>query len=52
MAKKRKPYVYHDLEFKKKLVMLYLEGKGVYSTLAKEYGLKDGHQIRDWVKKI
>ena len=51
MAKKRKPYVYHDLEFKKKLVMLYLEGKGGYSTLAKEYGLKDGHQIRDWVKK-
>lgn len=31
--------------------MLYLEGKGGYSTLAKEYGLKAPRQLRDWVKK-
>jgi len=51
MAKKRETYVYHDLEFKTKLVTLYLEGKGGYRTLAKEYGLKQGTQLRDWVKK-
>ena len=52
MAKKRETYVYHDLEFKTKLVMLYLEGNGGYSTLAKAYGLKDGRQLSDWVKNI
>jgi len=51
MAKKREAYVYHDLEFKIKLVKLYLEGCGGYRTLAREYGLKQGTQLRDWVKK-
>jgi transposase len=51
MAKKRKPYVYHDLDFKTKLVKLYLEGNGGYRALAREYGLKDSTQLRDWVKK-
>ena len=51
MGKKRQEYVYHDLKFKIKLVMLYLEGKGGYRTLAKEYGVKNGTQVRDWVKK-
>jgi len=48
---KRQKYEYQSLEFKIKLVTLYLEGKGGYRTLAKEYGLKSGRQIRDWVKK-
>ena len=51
MAKKRQAYIYHSLEFKVKLVTLYLEGKGGYRTLAKEYGLKSAHQLRDWVEK-
>jgi len=50
MAKKRKAYVYYDLEFKSKLVKLYLEGNGGYRTLAREYGL-NSTQIRNWVKK-
>jgi len=50
MAKKRKTYVYHDLEFKSKLVKLYLEGNGGYRTLAREYGV-NSTQIRNWVKK-
>jgi len=51
MAKKREAYVYHDLEFKIKLVKLYLEGNGGYRALARAYGLKDSTQLRDWVKK-
>jgi transposase len=51
VAKKRGAYVYHDLEFKKKLVTLYLEGNGGYRALAREYGLKDSTQLRDWVEK-
>jgi transposase-like protein len=51
MAKKREKYIYHDLEFKKKLVKLYLDGVGGFSTIAKEYGLKDTRQLRDWVRK-
>ena len=51
MAKKRQAYIYHDLDFKIKLVILYLEGKGGYRTLAKEYGLKSAHQLRDLVEK-
>ena len=51
MAKKREKYVYHDLEFKIKLVRLYLEGNGGYRALAREYGIKNSTQLRDWVKK-
>jgi len=51
MAKKRQSYIYHDLEFKIKLVILYLEGKGGYRTLAKEYGVKNATRLREWVKK-
>ena len=51
MAKKRQAYIYHDLEFKIKLVTLYLEGKGGYRTLAREHGVKNATQLRDWVKK-
>jgi transposase-like protein len=50
MAKKRKAYVYHDLEFKSKFVKLYLEGNGCYRALAREYGL-NATQLRDWIKK-
>ena len=51
MAKKRAAYGYHNLEFKTRLVMLYLEGNNGYSTLTKAYGLKDGYQLSDQVKK-
>jgi len=51
MAKKREKYVYHDLEFETKLVRLYLEGNGGYRALAREYGIKNSTQLRDWVKK-
>jgi transposase-like protein len=51
MAKKREKYVYHDLDFKKKLVMLYLEGNGSYRELSREFGLKSETQLIDWVKK-
>ena len=51
MEKKREKYIYHDLEFKIKLVKLYLDGVGGFSTIAKEYGLKDARQLRDWVRK-
>ena len=51
MAKKREKYVYYNLEFKKKLVKLYLEGNNGYRALAKEYGLKHATQLRDRVKK-
>lgn len=51
MAKKRQKYVYHDLEFKLKLVKLYLDGVGGYRPLAEEYGLKSSRQLKDWVKK-
>ena len=51
MAKKRREYVVHDLEFKIKLAELYLEGAGGFRTLAIEYGVKNGTQIKDWVRK-
>jgi len=51
MAKRGKKNIYHDLEFKKKLVMLYLEGSGGYRTLAREYGLRHHTLLRDWVRK-
>jgi transposase-like protein len=51
MTQKRGKYVYHDLEFKTKLVKLYLNGADGFRTIAKEYGLKDARQLRDWVKK-
>jgi transposase-like protein len=51
MAKKRGKYIYHDLEFKIKLVKIYLEGTAGFRPVAKEYGLKSGHQLRDWVIK-
>jgi transposase len=51
MAKREEKYIVHDLEFKIKLVKLYLEGAGGFRSLAREYGVKHGHQIRDWVIK-
>jgi transposase-like protein len=51
MAEKGQQFQRYDLEFKIKLVMLYLEGEGGFRCLAKKYGLKDARQLRDWVKK-
>jgi transposase-like protein len=33
------------------LVKLYLEGTDGFRPIAKEYGLKSAHQLRDWVIK-
>jgi transposase-like protein len=51
MAEKREKYVYRDPEFKMNLVKLYLDGAGGFRTLAREYGVKHGSEIRDWVIK-
>jgi transposase len=51
MAKKEEKYIVRDLEFKIKLVELYLKGEGGFRSLAREYGVKHGRQIRDWVIK-
>ena len=39
----------YSFEFKKKIVMDYLEGKEGYKRLRKKYGMPDTHQIRTWI---
>jgi transposase len=50
LANKGQQFKHYDLDFKIKLVTLYLKGQGGLRTLAREYGLEHT-QIRDWVKK-
>ena len=40
----------HSFEFKKKIVLEYLEGKGSLLYFSKKYGFKDHSQLRKWVK--
>lgn len=39
----------YNYEFKKKIVQAYLDGKGSYDFLAKQYCIPDRKQIRVWV---
>ena len=39
----------YNYEFKKKVVQAYLDGKGSYNFLAKQYCIPDHKQIRVWV---
>ena len=39
----------YSFEFKKKVVQEYLEGKGSYVYLAKQYNIPDEKQVRIWV---
>jgi transposase len=40
----------YSFEFKKKVVQAYLDGKGGYGSLAKQYNIPDGAQVRKWIK--
>jgi transposase-like protein len=51
MTNKAKTHQHFDLDFKIKLVTLYLEGEGSQTGLAKKYGIKDSRQLRRWLKK-
>ncbi|MBS6381812.1 MAG: transposase, partial [Streptococcus sp.] len=39
----------HSFEFKKKVVLEYLDGKGGVKYLSKKYGLGSDSQLRTWV---
>lgn len=39
----------HSFEFKKKVVLEYLEGKGGTKSLSKKYGLGSNTQLRKWI---
>jgi transposase len=39
----------YSYEFKKKVVQAYLDGKGGYLSLSKEYNIPDKKQLREWV---
>ena len=39
----------YSYEFKKRIVMDYLNGKGGYAYLAKQYGMPDKKDLRTWV---
>lgn len=39
----------YGYEFKKKAVEAYLQGKGSYAYLSKEFGIPPGNDIRKWV---
>ena len=39
----------YSYEFKKRIVMDYLNGKGGYAYLAKQYGMPDKRELRMWV---
>lgn len=39
----------YSYEFKKKVVQAYLDGKGGYDYLVREFGLKTSSQVRRWV---
>ncbi len=40
----------HSFEFKKKIVLEYLNGKGGILYLSKKYGLSSKSQLHKWVK--
>ena len=40
----------YDFEFKKKVVLAYLNGEGGKTSLAKKYGVASAHHIIEWVK--
>ena len=39
----------YSFEFKKKVVMDHLEGKGGYKRLCKKYGIPNTQQVRTWI---
>ena len=39
----------HSFEFKKKVVLEYLDGKGGMTYLSKKYGLGSDTQLRKWI---
>lgn len=39
----------YSYEFKKEVVQAYLDGKGGYGYLAKQYNIPDKKQVRLWV---
>ena len=39
----------HSFEFKKKVVLEYLDGKGGVKYLSKRYGLGSDSQLRTWI---
>ena len=39
----------HSFEFKKKVVLEYLDGKGETPYLSKKYGLGSDSQLRKWI---
>lgn len=41
----------YSYEFKKKAVMEYINGKGGYKRICKEYNIPDKHILREWVDK-
>jgi transposase len=40
----------YSFEFKKKVVQAYLDGKGGYGCLAKQYNIPNDEQVRKWIK--
>jgi transposase len=40
----------YSFEFKKKVVQTYLDGKGGYGSLAKQYNIPNHEQVRKWIK--
>ncbi|WP_429748714.1 MULTISPECIES: IS3 family transposase [unclassified Bacillus (in: firmicutes)] len=51
MAKKGQTFQPYTEEFKRKAVMLYVNGEKSYQILANELGLRSPTQLKDWVKK-
>ena len=39
----------YSYEFKKKVVQAYLDGKGSYEYLARQYNMPDKYQLKVWV---
>lgn len=40
----------YSLEFKKKIVMTYLNGEGSYKFLSNKYGIASSSSLKEWVK--
>ena len=41
----------YSCEFKKKVVLEYINGKGGYRSICKDYNIPDKHILREWVDK-
>jgi transposase len=39
----------YSFEFKKKVVMSYLNGRDGYQSVAKQYGIASHNQVKKWV---